>query len=177
MERSSFHRVLSRLGLGLAGSGNVRHQGQVHQHGALGTYFDTQLADGFEERLRLDVADRAADFDHGHVGITGTLDDAALDLVGDVRNDLNGRPQVVTATLLAQHVLVDAAGGEVVVLGHGGADKPLVVAQVEVGLSAVVGDEHLTVLERAHGARIDVDVRIQFEHGDLQAPRLQDGRQ
>ena len=85
------HRVLSRFGLGFAGGGDVRHQRQVHQHGALGAYFDTQLANGFEERLRLDVADRAADFDHGHVSIAGTLDDAAFDLVGDVRNDLNGR--------------------------------------------------------------------------------------
>ena len=72
--------------------------------------------------------------------------------------------------LTAQHV-VDATGGEVVVLGHAGADEPLVVPQIEVGLGAVMGDEHLTVLERAHGARIDVDVRVQFEHRDLQAPR------
>ncbi|MOA42807.1 hypothetical protein D3C78_1648920 [compost metagenome] len=94
-----------------------------------------------------------------------------------MRDDLDGRAQVITTTLFAQHVLVDTAGGEVVVLGHGRADEPLVVAQVEVGLGAVVGDEHFTVLERTHGARIDVDVRIQLEHGDLQAPRFQDGRQ
>ena len=31
--------------------------------------------------------------------------------------------------------------------------------QIEVGLGDM-GDEHLTVLERAHGARIDVDVRV-----------------
>ncbi|MNO10455.1 hypothetical protein D3C81_2343320 [compost metagenome] len=33
------------------------------------------------------------------------------------------------------------------------------------------------MLERTHGARIDVDVGVEFQHGDLQAPRLQDGRQ
>ena len=170
-------RMLGRLGLGLAGSGDVRHQGQVHEHGALGAKLDAQLAGCLEERLGLDVAHGAADLDHGHVGIAGALDHAALDLVGDVRDHLDGGAQVVTAALLAQHVLVDTAGGEVVVLGHGGADEPLVVAQVEVGLGAVVGDEHLTVLERAHGARIDVDVGVQLEHGDLQATRLQDGRQ
>ena len=31
--------------------------------------------------------------------------------------------------------------------------EALVVAQIEVGLGAVVGDEDLAVLERAHGAR------------------------
>lgn len=170
-------RVLGRLGLGFAGGGDVRHQCQVHQHRALGADFETQLADGLEERLGLDVAHGAADFDHRHVGIASTLDDAALDFVGDVRDDLDGRAQVVTTTLLAQHVFVDTAGGEVVVLGHGRADEPLVVAQVQVGLGAVVGDEHFTVLERAHGARVNVDVRVQLEHGDLKSPRLQDGRQ
>ena len=149
----------------------------MHQHGALGADFDTQLADGLEEGLRLDVAHGTADLNQGHVGVAGTLDDATLDLVGDVRDDLDGCAQVVAPALSAQHVFVDATSGEVVVLGHAGADEPLVVAQVEVGLGAVMGDEHLAVLERAHGARIDVDVRVQLEHRDLQAPRLQDGRQ
>ncbi|MNI51273.1 hypothetical protein D3C73_1059890 [compost metagenome] len=170
-------RVLGWLGFGFTGGGDVRHQGQVHQHRALGADFETQLADGFEERLRLDVTHGATDLDHGHVSVAGTLDDAALDFVGDVRNHLDGCTQVVTTALFAQHVLVDTAGGEVVVLGHGRADEPLVVPQVQVGLGAVVGDEHFTVLERAHGARVDVDVRVQLQHGDLKSPRLQDGRQ
>ena len=38
-------------------------------------------------------------------------------------------------------------------------DEALVVAEVEVGLGTVLGDEHLAVLERAHRARIDVEVR------------------
>src|SRR5690606_9426077 len=160
-----------------ASSGDVRNQRQVHEHGALGAYFHTQLADGLEERLRLDITHGTADFHQGHVGIAGALDHATLDLVGDVWNDLDGRAQIIAPALAAQHVFVDAAGGEVVVLGHAGANESLVVAQGEVGLGAVVGNEHLTVLERAHGARIDVDVRIQLEHGDLQAPRLQDGCQ
>ncbi|MCY1445092.1 hypothetical protein D9M71_615950 [compost metagenome] len=94
-----------------------------------------------------------------------------------MRNHLDGCTQVVTTALFAQDVFVDTAGGEVVVLGHGRADEPLVVTQVQVGLGAVVCDEHFTVLERAHGARVDVDVRVQLEHGDLEPPRLQDGRQ
>ncbi|MNG11315.1 hypothetical protein D3C84_948470 [compost metagenome] len=149
----------------------------MHQHRALGADFDAQLADRLEERLRLDVADGTADFHQGDVGIAGALDDAALDLVGDVRNHLHGGAQVVAAALLAQHVLVDPAGGEVVVLGHPRADEALVVAQVEVGFRAVMGDEHFTMLERTHGPRIDVDVGVEFQHGDLQPPRLQDSRQ
>ena len=52
-------------------------------------------------------------------------------------------------------------------------DEPLVVAEVEVGLAAVVGDEHLAVLERVHRARVDVDVRIELLHRDPQAAELE----
>jgi hypothetical protein len=41
-----------------------------------------------------------------------------------------------------------------------------VVADVEVGLGPVLGDEHLTVLERVHRARIHVQVWIQLLHDD-----------
>ena len=43
------------------------------------------------------------------------------------------------------------------------------MADVEIGLRAVLGDEHLTVLERVHGAGIHVQVRVQLLHGDAQA--------
>ena len=57
----------------------------------------------------------------------------------------------------------------------GRAHEALVMAEVEVGLRAVRGDEHLAVLKRAHGARIHVDVGIELHHADLEAPRLEDG--
>ena len=44
---------------------------------------------------------------------------------------------------------------------------------VEVGLGAVLGDEHLAVLERVHGARVDVEVRVELLHRDLQTARGQ----
>ena len=47
------------------------------------------------------------------------------------------------------------------------------MADVQVGLGAVVGDEHLTVLERVHRARVDVQVRVELLHRDPQAARLE----
>jgi hypothetical protein len=44
----------------------------------------------------------------------------------------------------------------------------------KVGLGAVVGNEHLAVLERRHRARVDVDVRVELDQGDFEAPRLED---
>jgi hypothetical protein len=105
-----------------------------------------------------------ADLDDGDVGpLLRRVDrvaDARLDLVRDVRNDLDGRAQVLAAPLLGNDRLVDAAGREVVRAGHPRAREAFVVAEVEVGLGPVVGHEHLTVLVRAHRARVDIDVRV-----------------
>ena len=47
------------------------------------------------------------------------------------------------------------------------------MAEVEVGLGAVVGDEHFAVLIRRHRARIDVDVRVELQDADGDAARLE----
>src|SRR5690606_41793700 len=44
---------------------------------------------------------------------------------------------------------------------------------VEICLGAVVGDVAPAVLERAHRARIDVDVRIELDQADFQSARLE----
>ena len=64
---------------------------------------DRELADRLEERQRLDVADGAADLGDDDVDVAGLGDqlDALLDLVGDVRDDLHGRAEVVAAALAA----------------------------------------------------------------------------
>ena len=88
-------------------------------------------------------------------------------------NDLDGLAEVVAAALLGDDLLVDAAGGKVVVAGEAGVGEALVVAEVEVGLRAVVGDEDLAMLERGHGAGVDVEVGVELHQIDLDAARLQ----
>ena len=96
--RSWLDGVLRRLGLGLAGRLQVRHQRQVDVQAVLLADVEGELADRLEERQPLDVADRAADLgdDHVHV-VGGQLADGGLDLVGDVRDDLHGPAEVVAA--------------------------------------------------------------------------------
>src|SRR5690606_23186926 len=95
-----------------------------------------------------------------------------FDLVGDVRNDLDRRAQIVAPSLLLQDGRIDAPRGDIVGLGGGDAGEPLIVAQVQVGLGAVVGDEDLAVLVRTHRARIDVQIGVQLAQADLVAARL-----
>ena len=161
--------VLGRLGLELAGRADVGHQRQVDVERVLLADVLAELADRLEERQALDVADGAADLDDHDVDVAGDGPDAVLDLVGDVRDDLDGPAEVVAAALLLDHRLVDLAGRPVAVAGRGRVGEALVVAEVEVGLGAVVGDEDLAVLVRAHRARVDVDVGVELQQRDREA--------
>ena len=171
------HRVLGRLGLQLAGGRDVGHQGQVHEDRLVRTAFGADLADGFEERQRFDVADGTADLDQADIETFGRRVDAALDLVGHMRDDLHGAAEVVAAAFAPDHFFVDAPGGDRVLAGQAGADETFVMTEIKVGFGAVVGDVDLAMLERRHGARIHVDVGIELHHGDLEAAGLQDGRE
>ena len=48
------------------------------------------------------------------------------------------------------------------------------MAEVEVGFGTVVGDEHFAVLEGGHCAGIDVDIGVEFLHGDTVAAALKE---
>ena len=64
-------------------------------------------------------------------------------------------------------------GGDVVGLARRRAGEALVVAEVEIGLGAVVGDEHLAVLIGAHGPGIDVEIGVELAQPHAVAARLQ----
>ena len=168
--------VLGRLRLQLAGRGELGEQRDVDVQDVRPTDVLAHLADRLEERQALDVADRAADLDDDHVrvALAGDARDPLLDLVGDVRDDLDRAAEVVAAALLRDDGLVDAARRHVGQLGQVLVDEPLVVPEIEVRLGPVVGHEDLAVLVRRHRPRIHVDVRIQLEDGDGQAPGLED---
>ncbi len=168
-------RVLRRLGLLLAHHADDRHQRDVDVEHVVAPDVFAELADGLQERQALDVADGAPDLgdEHVHLQLLAEAVHAALDLVGDVRDDLHRAAQVVAAPLLGDDRAVDAAGGDVALPLHELVDEALVVAQVQVRLGAVLGDEDLAVLEGAHGARVDVDVGVELLVGDLQAALLE----
>ena len=148
------------------------HEREVDVHAAPAPDVDRELADRLEERQRLDVAHRAADLGDDDVDVArlGDQADALLDLVGDVRDDLDRAAEVVAAALAPDDAVVDAARGDVRRARRVRVREALVVAEVEVGLGAVLGDEHLAVLVRRHRAGIDVDVRVELLQPDREAP-------
>jgi hypothetical protein len=161
---------LTECCVGFAGVPDIRDQGQVDEHAAPAPDVDRELPDRLEERQRFDVADRAADLGDHEVDLArlGHQLDPLLDLVGDVRDDLDGRAEVVATPLSADHGVVDPAGRHVRRPARVRIGEALVVTEVEVGLGAVLGDEHLAVLVRRHRPRVDVDVRIELLQLDVE---------
>ncbi len=91
-----------------------------------------------------------------------------------MRDDLHGFTKVITAALLGEDGFVDAAGGPVIVAGKLGVSEALVVAEVEISFGSVFGDEDFAVLEGAHGAGIDVEVRIALLQGDFKTATFEE---
>ena len=156
------HRVLGRFGLDFAGNGNIGNQRQVHEQGLLVPQFGTHLADGLQKRQRLDITHGAANLDHGNIGIVRTAADTMLDFIRDMRDHLHRGAKIVTPAFLANHVLIDLAGGEVVVFPHRGANEAFIVTEIQVRLRAIVGHEYFAMLKRAHGTGIHIDIGIQL---------------
>ena len=77
--------------------------------------FDAHLPCSFKEWLALDVPDGSSDFGYDHIAVTLCADTVYefLDLVGDVRDDLDCTAEVFPFALLVQHVPVHLTGGEV----------------------------------------------------------------
>ena len=163
------HGVLGGLGLEFAGSLEVGHEREVDEHAVFTPHLKRNLPDCLQKREALDIADRAADLgDHDVGGGVAELEHHLLDLVGDVGNHLDGVAEKLPPALLGDHREVNLAGRVVALAGERLRREPLVVAEVEIGLAAVVEDIHLAVLIRAHRAWIDVDVGVELLHLDPQ---------
>ena len=173
-DRAQFlDRMLGRLCLQLAGARDERQQRQMNVDGVIARQLVLELADRLEERQALDVADGAADLDQHEIVVVIAGEDEFLDRVGDVRDHLDGGAEIIAAALLGDDVLVDAPGGDVVGLGGRPPGEALVMAEIEIGLGAVVGHEHFAVLVRRHRSGIEVEIGVELAEADLVAARLQ----
>lgn len=54
-------------------------------------------------------------------------------------------------------------------------EKCLATHQIEISFAAVIEHKHFAVLVRAHGARVDVEVRVNFDARCSQTAQLQQG--
>ena len=147
----------------------------MHVQGSLRTQLPSQLTDGLQERLALDVSNGAANLgDHKvEMFLGGVQLDTTFDFIGDVRDHLDGLAQIVAPALALDHAHVDAPCGHTVVAGGLYAREPLIMPEVQIGLHAIHGHIAFAMLVRIQSSRINVDVRVEFLDGDLVSARLE----
>ena len=73
----------------------------MKEYGVLFSDLMLELAKGFKERLALDITNRSADFNNRNLCLITCIvaEKAALNLVGDVRDNLNGSSAEISAAL------------------------------------------------------------------------------
>ena len=155
--------MLRGLALEFARAGNFNDHGHMDEQDVFLSLLGGHLPDGFEERLRLDIADCAADFGDKHVGFPIVhLVDAGFDLVRNMRDDLHGAAQISALAFAAQDAPIDLACRDGAARRQVLVREALVMAEIEVRLRAVVGDEDFAVLIRTHRAGVNVQIRVKF---------------
>lgn len=103
----------------------------------------------------------------------GDTVDGVDDRVDNVGYDLDSATEVLALALVLDDLLVDLAGGDVVVAGKVDTEVTLVVAEIQIGLATVMKDEALAVLLGVHGTGINVDVGVNLDGSDLEAEGLE----
>ena len=141
-----------------------RHQRHMNKEAVFGADLKRDLAHRLNKRLRLYIAYRSADFGYNNVrtGLSAYSVNKILYLVCYMRYDLNGGAEIFSPALLIEHLPVDLAGGKVGILVQILVYKTLVMSEVKVGFGAVLGDVNLSVLIRAHGARVNIYIRVEL---------------
>ena len=94
--------MLSGLGLQLSSSTNAWQPCHVDIHRVLTTYIGAHLTQRFQERERLDIPYCTADFDDDNFRFGCERDEpnTALDLIGNMWDDLYSTTQKITPSFL-----------------------------------------------------------------------------
>ncbi|EFA23571.1 hypothetical protein BIFGAL_02675 [Bifidobacterium gallicum DSM 20093 = LMG 11596] len=144
----------------------------MHKHAVVRSQFTTHLAGGLKEWLGFNVTDSTADFRDDHIDIVGSLGThTRFDFIRDMRNHLHALAQVFTGALFAQHFLINLSRGHIGLLAEEHIKEALIMADVQIGFGTIFSNIDFTMLERVHGAWINVDIWIKFllQHMDAAA--------
>ncbi len=113
--------VLGRLCLHLADDVDLRGERDVDEVGVLESVLEPHLPERLDERLALDVSHSPAALDDDDLApssFAATLPDPPLDLVRDVRYDLDALAEVLPLPLVLYDLPVDLPSGDVVLLAQ-----------------------------------------------------------
>ena len=141
--------MLGGLGFQLLRAGDVGHKSNVDVANISPALLSSHLTDRLKEGGGLHVSHGAADLGDHHIGsgfLSGAVD-LVLDLVGDVRDDLDSSAKIISPALLGDNVPVDLSGGHVGVYGQILVNETLIVSKVKISFGTVISHKDLAMLE------------------------------
>ena len=163
-----FYTCLSRFGFHFLRSAKIRNQGYMDQDDIFMPHIMLELTKRFQERLTFDIAYGSAYFNDCNlcVGSGWVSVKTAFDFVCDMGNDLDGSSSEVSPAFLLQNRPVNFTGCNIGISGKTFINKTFIMSEIEIGFRTVIGYEYFSVLYRIHGSRVNVDIWIEFLHGD-----------
>src|SRR4030042_3631127 len=126
-----------------------------------------ELSDRLEEWQTFNITNGSANLDDHHIVAIVYRFYRLFNFISNVGYYLDCFPKIIPMPLLGNHIVVNLPCRIVIHLRCSYRCKPLVMYKVEVCLCTIIGDKDLTMLKRAQGARVNIDVRIQFLEGDF----------
>ena len=81
-------------------------------------------------------------------------------------NDLDRTAKIIASTLGGNDSGINLTGGDAGAFRTVDVHEPLVVAEVQVRLSAIFGDENFAMLKGIHRSSIDVDVGVKLDRSN-----------
>ena len=167
--------MLGGFCLQFSGSLQVWHISQVHADG-VAAKLPAHLTDSFHKRSAFDITYGTTHFGDHEVQFLPfhiRAQHPPLDLVGDVRHNLDGLSEIIASTLPVNDGLVDTPRGYGIVFRGMDARETFIVPEVQVRLHPVGSDIAFAVLVWIERSGVDIDVRVEFLYGDLEAAGLQ----
>ena len=86
-----------------------------------------------------------------------------------MRNNLNSAASKITAALFRQDRPIYFACSYIGLFCQALINETLIMPKVKVGLSTVVSDKNLAMLYRIHSTWVNIDIRVEFLHGNTVA--------
>src|SRR5215207_1606314 len=86
---------------------------------------------------------------------------------------LDGTTQVVTASLLVEHIIIDLSAGNIAETAEIFIYKALVMAEVQIGLRTILCNEDFPMLVGGHGAGVNIQIGVELHGSNTDTTRLE----
>src|ERR1700730_375530 len=126
--------MLRRFGLERTRACDEREKGEMYIDRMAARQFIAELANRLEEWKTFYIPDRAANLDQYEIDAFSSAQHKVLNRIGDMRNDLDGRTEVIPPAFPGDDLLIDPAGRNVILAQRGPAGEALIMTEIEIGL-------------------------------------------